>query len=230
MPTLKVEVNRPLVRAAAIVAHHDDAILWMGGTILRTRVMGWHWTVVAMCVPNEERRQYFERCCESLMVRGVALRFQDYQPGESFSKNNQGQMSAALADAAGDEKYQWVFTHNRNPGGEYGRHANHAEVVTLVTDLAKAGKICDGVENVAYACYQQIYRLAGVATAANLNAGHYLQLSYSELLQKCDWCLRAPDAATNLKAIYYPCPNPEAFEGDARLPRPFVARISVRAK
>ena len=43
--------------ALVVVAHHDDAILWMGGTI--QRFQDWNWHVVSICVPNPARRTTF---------------------------------------------------------------------------------------------------------------------------------------------------------------------------
>jgi hypothetical protein len=47
-------------------------------------------------------------------------------------------------------------------------------------------------------------------------------LRYSELLLKADWCNKVPDPY-DLEGLGFPCPNPEAFEGDdLKLPKPFV--------
>jgi LmbE family N-acetylglucosaminyl deacetylase len=209
--------------ALVVVAHHDDAILWMGGTIQRLR--DWNWHVVSMCVPDPRRKDYLQQTCEALGVRSSPVSFADYQGGAPFTGNDREQMVNALAGAVDGAKFDWVFTHSRHPSGEYGGHTNHSEMVSLVTSLVQEGKLTTGMNRVAFFCYYPMYGGDGRAPVARPDATHQLQLTYAELLFKCHWTMQAPDVETSLRNIGYPCPNPEAFEGDGlQLPRPFIPR------
>lgn len=215
-----------MVNALAVVAHHDDAILWTGGAIQRTRrELNWQWRIIAMCVPDPARQKYFRESCEVLNVQSDWCTFADYQGGVEFSRNNRDEMRASLIAAVQDQSFDWVFTHSRNPHGEYGRHANHVEVREIVSSLIQDGALGRGPSSIAYFSYEAAYGLGGLATVASPRATHYLQMTYPELQIKCEWSHRAPDADSNLASLAYPCPNPEAFEGDhLGLPSPFVHR------
>jgi LmbE family N-acetylglucosaminyl deacetylase len=212
-----------MTNALVVVAHHDDAILWMGGTIQRFR--DWNWHVVSMCVRDPLRRDYLQRTCGALGVKSNPLDFLDHQGGEPFSQNGRERMVNRLIDTTGGATFDWVFTHSRDRFGEYGGHANHSEMVHLVTALVQAGRLTTGMNRVAFFSYYPVYGFDGRATVARPDATHQLQLTYSELLFKCHWTMQAPDAESSLKNIGYPCPNPEAFEGNGlELPRPFIPR------
>jgi LmbE family N-acetylglucosaminyl deacetylase len=213
-----------MTTAIAITAHHDDAVLWCGGTILRTaRELGWKWTVVALCVPDKERQGYFKNYCGAVGVSSVAARLADYQEGPAFSRNTQEAYNQEIMNATQGKSFDWVFTHSRGQHGEYGFHANHAEVQEATKALAADGRFGAGLERLIYFSYSPIYRFGGLATVAKQQSAFYLQLTYEELAGKCDWCKRVPDARPNLENLAFPCPNPEAFAGDrVQLPPPFI--------
>src|SRR5262245_15075509 len=112
-------------KALAVFAHHDDHILWMGGTLMRTRSQGWDWIVVAMCAPAPDRNAYFHACCRDLGIAPITMSFEDYQGGAPFVRNSRGAMRSHLSDALQGARFDWIFTHGRPPDGEYGHHANH---------------------------------------------------------------------------------------------------------
>jgi hypothetical protein len=209
--------------AIGIVAHHDDHALWMGGAIQRLTAAGWKWTLVALCVPNKERRDYFYHCCSVFGAVPVAFDFQDYLRDEPFARNSRTEMRNCLEKIVVNQHFDLVFTHSRNPRGEYWRrHANHFEVREVTTDLIDNGKLGLGRSALAYFCYDVIYG-EGSATCAALHAKYLFPLSYSELIWKCQLCSLAPDVNTNLNNLKFPCPNPEAFEGDElTLPTSFL--------
>lgn len=118
--------------------------------------------------------------------------------------------------------YDWILTHSRDHQREYGHHANHAETEAVITSLVRDGTLGRGLSSIAYFCYSAICGGGGRATAARLNASHFLPLEYDELQCKVRWCKSVPDP-DNLKNLGWPCPNPDAFDGDnLSLPRPFV--------
>lgn len=205
--------------ALAVVAHHDDHVLWIGGTLQRLKAAGWDVTCVALCVPSPERQAYYCAYCKALGVSGHYATFIDDQ---GAALNDKLAMKASLLGLTAGKRYDLVFTHSRRPHREYGHHANHAEVEAVVTELAQLGELTPNP--IAYFSYQAMYGLAGLATVAETDASVYLQLTYPELLAKCDWVKRAPDVESNLVGLAYPCPNPEAFDCDSPLPRPFVSR------
>jgi LmbE family N-acetylglucosaminyl deacetylase len=197
----------------------------MGGAIQRLAAAGWQWTLVAMCVPDLTRRQYFLQTCLELGASPVTMEFPDYMGGPPFSRNEQKLMRQTLADAVRGQTFELVFTHSRGPNGEYwARHANHEEVRMVTAELVESKRLGDGRGRLAHFAYDVIYG-GGTATCAMLNSDYRLPLTYPELLAKCRLSGLAPDADTSLRNLCYPCPNPEAFEGDdLELPNLFVRR------
>ncbi len=178
--------------AIAVVAHHDDALLWVGGTIKRTLRCGWDWTVVAMCVQSDEKKSFFDDWCKSLSVRHDSRKLHDYPNGNPFSANKLCDMREKLLSATQKEKFDFVFTHTPDGRGEYGPHPNHLETAETVLNLANKGKLCKCPTHVLHFAYAPIYGLSGRATVARTDACWYVQLSYDELLWKSCWCNSSP--------------------------------------
>ena len=107
-------------------------------------------------------------------------------------------------------RYDWIFTHSCHPDGEYGKHANHIEVLNVVDATVASGELTAGRNRVAYFRYEAIYGPGGRATVAATDASCYVQLTYAELAFKCHWCMCTPDS---LAGLAFPCPNTEAFDG-----------------
>jgi LmbE family N-acetylglucosaminyl deacetylase len=221
-----------VTRALAVVAHFDDAVIWAGGAILRTRALGWDWAIVCTCAAERTRREYFLESCDALGARGIALEFVDHPDGGPFTRNDRSALSRAVREALGAAPIDWVLTHRIDRHGEYGPHPNHTEAGRVVSELAKDGALLPG--GVAHFAYRRIYGLAGLSTVADAEASHYLQLDYDDLAWKAEWCARARDVeladpslggTSWLEKLAWPCPNPEAFQGpDLRLPEPFTRR------
>jgi hypothetical protein len=118
-----------MINALAVVAHHDDHLLWMGGTMQRSRSWGWTWTVIAMCIRDPAKAQYFDQCCRDQGVESRRLSFQgDDQTIPLFRYHTRETLASALCREIGGQTFDWVFTHSREEGGEYGGHAAHSEV------------------------------------------------------------------------------------------------------
>ncbi len=194
-----------LTHAIAITAHHDDAVLWCGGTIIRTLRAGWRWTVIALCVPDPQRQVYFDSYCAATGVAGRRFTFRDYQSGATFSENNRDQLISTVQEILAESSFNYIFTHSKDQGGEYGGHTNHDEV-RLVTE-----QLVTNANQLAHFCYNPEFGYNGRATTARLDSDFHVQLSYDELIQKAGWCRKAPDCMSSLKAIGFPCPNPEGF-------------------
>lgn len=220
-----------MTHALAVVAHFDDAPIWMGTSMRRTRALGWEWTIVCTCAAEESRRRYFLEFCEELGARGIALDFADHPDGAPFSRNPRAAMVARVGAAAG-RPAEWVFTHNSDPAGEYGPHPNHAEAAQTAADLVAACALRP--RGVAEFAYRRFLRGVDGPPVPRAEASHILVPDYGELLWKAAWCARARDleeadpalAGTSwLEGLAWPCPSPEAFAVTGHgLPRPFDKR------
>ncbi len=215
------------MNALVVVAHDDDAVLWMGGTICH--LSDWNWHVISMCNQrNDVRRRYFEETCSKLGARAYAFDFFDYQDSNAAAmRNSISDMKQTLLQVAGAMKYDYVFTHSRDPNGEYGPHANHHEVCGVVRSLVSEGQLVENRNRLAYFCYYPIYGLSGRGTVARQDAHYYFQLTYSDLALKVELIRSHTTAIVNNleRDLGAPCPNPEAFEGDElSLPHPFIER------
>jgi len=215
------------MNALVVVAHDDDAVLWMGGTIHHLKY--WNWHAIAMCNQgNSERKHYFEKTCGKLGVTAVPLDFLDYPDSSMVPRRNSiAEMKEALIGVVGTRAFDYVFTHSRDPNGEYSHHPNHSEVCEVVRSLVSDRQLVENGSKVAYFCYYPIYGLSGLATVATMEADCYFQLTYRDLAVKVELIRsHTPAIVNNLERdLGAPCPNPEAFEGDGlTLPNPFVRR------
>jgi LmbE family N-acetylglucosaminyl deacetylase len=207
-----------MTKAIAITAHHDDALLWCGGTIRRTNQLGWDWTVVALCVRCPEKERYFERYCKKAEVDGRWFKYEDYQDGSAFSCNSRDSLTNEIRQLLSASPYDFVFTHSRDPGGEYSRHANHDEVRDATLAAVTS-------ERILCFSYTPEFGCNGRATTARRDADYHVQLNYEELIHKATWCQRSPDAQTSLKDLGFPCPNLEGFRTAVTdLPVVFIPR------
>ena len=193
------------MKAVAIVAHHDDAVLWCGGTILKTQIeCGWEWTIIVFCLPDPDKKRYFEDYCTTFNISEISFRYEDYQGGNKFCTNKKDEMVTNLREILKNNSYDFIFTHSFDQGGEYGGHVNHEEVREVVEEVFPLG-------NIVNFSYNPEFGYNGRATVARIDANFHVQLNYDELIDKATWCSKAPDAESSLKAIGYPCPNPEGF-------------------
>lgn len=167
-------------KALVVVAHCDDAVLWMGGAIRHLR--DWEWHIFSMCNGNDDQKiQSFNKSCEMLGIEKFqALNFRDYQNDGAFSQNNEEKMKLKLIDLV-DEAYDCVFSHSLQERNEYGHHDNHQEVGIIASEIAKekSGQLIQF-------CYNPLYNLTGIATVANTKADYYFQLNYEEMKFKLD--------------------------------------------
>lgn len=203
-------------KALVVVAHCDDAVLWMGGTIHHLR--DWEWHIFSMCNGNDDQKiQSFNKSCVMLGIdKSRALGFRDYQNDGVFSQNNKEEMKLRLTKLM-DEAYDFVFSHGLKEWNEYGHHDNHEEVGIIASEIAekKSWRLIQF-------CYIPIYG-GGTATVADKKrANYYFQLNYEELKSKLALIDCFPNEIGSLKNLSYPCPNPEAFEGNSLPAPPFI--------
>lgn len=204
-------------RALVAIAHCDDAVLWMGGAIHRLR--DWEWCILSMCNGNNDQKiQSFNESCQMLEVEKYqALNFRDYQNEGVFSHNDKEEMKSELIKFA-DETYDYFFSHSLK-GYEYGPHDNHKEVGVIASEITK-----ERSWQLIQFCYYPIYGAPGTATVAyKEKADYYYQLNYEDLRFKLKLIDCFPYEMESLRSLGFPCPNPEAYEGNS-LPPPFIKK------
>ncbi|MFO7900958.1 MAG: PIG-L family deacetylase [Planctomycetota bacterium] len=123
------------MRAAIVVAHPDDEVIWAGGLILRHR--DWEWTVVALCRGGDpDRRPKYDRVCRRLGVTGFISGLDDSDPLEPIDAERE--IGGRVLEHLATDEWDLCLTHGRN--GEYG-HKRHQQVHEVVSALADRGLI-----------------------------------------------------------------------------------------
>jgi LmbE family N-acetylglucosaminyl deacetylase len=128
-------VPGPPVRAAVVVAHPDDEILWCGGYILAHPEF--HWRIVTVCRARDaDRAPKFRRILERLGAEGEMADLDD-EPGQIPLPVEQVQETVTrLLDGY---HYSLILTHG--PRGEYTQHRRHQECCQAVVELWQSGRI-----------------------------------------------------------------------------------------
>jgi LmbE family N-acetylglucosaminyl deacetylase len=132
IPSYKSE-SRP--RAAVIVAHPDDEILWCGGYILTHPEF--QWRIVTLCRASDpDRAPRFRRVLQELGAEGEMA---DLDDGPDQDPLPSGQIAEATVRLLDGARYSLILTHG--PKGEYTRHRRHAECCQAVVGLWRSGDI-----------------------------------------------------------------------------------------
>jgi LmbE family N-acetylglucosaminyl deacetylase len=122
-------------RAAVVVAHPDDEILWAGGTILARP--DWSWFIATLCRGGDaERAGRFGRVLEQLRAQGAMA---DVDDGPDQRALDHEDVKAVIAGLLPDATYDVILTHG--PRGEYTRHRRHEEVCRAMVALWLDGRI-----------------------------------------------------------------------------------------
>jgi LmbE family N-acetylglucosaminyl deacetylase len=120
------------IRAAVLVAHPDDEVLWAGGVILSHPE--WDWFIATLCRASDpDRSPRFFRVMERLGAMG---KMADLDDGPDQVPLAAGLAAEILQALLPSHEYEIVFTHG--PKGEYTRHRRHEETCRAVADLWKA--------------------------------------------------------------------------------------------
>jgi LmbE family N-acetylglucosaminyl deacetylase len=125
----------PAVRAAVIVAHPDDEILWAGGAILACP--DWDWFLLTLCRRDDpDRAPRFAEIQRILQANGEMA---DLDDGPEQAPLPPHLVEQTIFASLPPRRFDRVFTHG--PAGEYTRHRRHEEVCRAVVALWQADKL-----------------------------------------------------------------------------------------
>ncbi len=127
--------SAPRLRAAVVVAHPDDEILWCGGYVLAHPEFLWR--IVTLCrATDPDRAPKFRRVLQQLGAGGEMADLDD-EPNQVPLPVEQVQ-NTILRLLAGSS-YNLILTHG--PKGEYTQHRRHEECCHAVVGLWQLDRI-----------------------------------------------------------------------------------------
>jgi LmbE family N-acetylglucosaminyl deacetylase len=190
-------------RAIAIVAHPDDEIIFMGGTIMKNPQIDW--TVFSLCrASDKDREPKFWRVCAKNKVKGIIA---DVEDKDKMNVAKSVPVIAKIITAKlKNKQFDYIFTHGAN--GEYG-HKRHSGVHQAVSKLID-NKILKP-EAVFYFNYKKISRHVGAPFTVKAGTDYLLKLSPTELKKKKEIVAYMYGYEINGIDVSY-CTNPEAFK------------------
>jgi len=122
-------------RAAVVVAHPDDEILWCGGWILAHPQ--WHWHIVTLCrAEDPDRAPKFRKVLNHLRAEGAMA---DLDDGPEQDPLDPQSVRETVLRLLPDTAFDLILTHG--PRGEYTRHRRHEESCRAVAQLWRDGLI-----------------------------------------------------------------------------------------
>ena len=124
------------VRAAVIVAHPDDEILWAGGAILARP--DWDWFVLTLCRAQRPRPRPAIRPNPANLCRQMA-KWLIWTMAPSRRPWPPTWSQQTILASLPQRRFDRVLTHG--PAGEYTRHRRHEEVCRAVVALWQAEKL-----------------------------------------------------------------------------------------
>jgi LmbE family N-acetylglucosaminyl deacetylase len=135
LPPLQEANPDPRPRAAVIVAHPDDEILWCGGYLLTHPEF--HWRIVTLCRASDtDRAPKFRRVLQQLGAEGAMA---DLDDGPDQTPLPKEQVQETILQLLAGNSYSLILTHG--PMGEYTQHRRHEECCRSVVELWRTGRI-----------------------------------------------------------------------------------------
>ena len=135
------------MKAAVIVAHPDDEIIWSGGLILQHP--DWDWTVLSLCRAGDpDRHPKFKSVCAYLGLNGLISDLDDAKVLRAI--NTRREIGHRILEHLAPPSWDLCVTHGSN--GEYG-HLRHKEISAEVLSLIDDGILeCEQLWTFAYLC------------------------------------------------------------------------------
>lgn len=116
-------------KVLVIVAHPDDEIIWMGGTLLRNG-SNWDTAIISLCRRDDEDREpKFRKVCRILGAKCFISDLDD----KKLDEVPIGEVTKRIKKYSGG-RYDYIFTHGKN--GEYG-HKRHIDANRAVSEMLK---------------------------------------------------------------------------------------------
>ena len=163
-------------KVLVIVAHPDDELIWMGGTLLRNKDK---WDTKVICLTrrsDNDRYPKFLKACKALGVKGFIFDLND----KNFNPLPQNKIIKTIEEAIEDERdYDYIYTHGKD--GEYG-HIRHIETHKAVDKMLKSGKLkCKNLFYFSYIKKENDYQGYSVPNPQSSRTNNFIKLNNDEL-------------------------------------------------